>query len=140
MGLLDQIGGVLGGQAGKAEQLQAIMTWIEQQGGIQVILEKFRSGGLGEIVESWLSQQSNMSVNSDQITSVFGSPALQDLGAKLGVDSQTASSLIAEYLPKIVDGLSPQGEAPAQGDLVSAGLNLLKGKLFRALLNKSNFC
>lgn len=34
MGLLDQIGGVLGGQAGKAEQLQAIMTWIEQQGGI----------------------------------------------------------------------------------------------------------
>lgn len=65
MGLLDQIGGVLGGQAGKAEQLQAIMTRIEQQGGIQGITEKFRSGGLGEIVESWLSQQSNMSVNSD---------------------------------------------------------------------------
>ena len=61
-------------------------------------------------------------MNSEQITSVFGSPALQDLGAKLGVDSQTASTLIAEYLPKIVDGLSPQG------DLMSAGLNLLKGK------------
>ncbi|WP_193163149.1 YidB family protein [Enterobacter ludwigii] len=128
MGLLDQIGSLAGGQGGKTEQLQAIMTWIEQQGGIQGILEKFRNRGLGGVVESWLSQQSNQSVNSEQITSVFGSPALQDLGAKLGVDSQTASTLIAEYLPKIVDGLSPQGEAPAQGDLMSAGLNLLKGK------------
>ncbi|MFP2487602.1 YidB family protein [Enterobacter ludwigii] len=128
MGLLDQIGSLAGGQDGKTEQLQAIMTWIEQQGGIQGILEKFRNGGLGGVVESWLSQQSNQSVSSEQITSVFGSPALQDLGAKLGVDSQTASTLIAEYLPKIVDGLSPQGEAPAQGDLMSAGLNLLKGK------------
>ncbi|MDZ5700488.1 YidB family protein [Enterobacter ludwigii] len=128
MGLLDQIGSLASGQGGKTEQLQAIMTWIEQQGGIQGILEKFRNGGLGGVVESWLSQQSNQSVNSEQITSVFGSPALQDLGAKLGVDSQTASTLIAEYLPKIVDGLSPQGEAPAQGDLMSAGLNLLKGK------------
>ena len=99
MGLLDQIGGVLGGQAGKAEQLQAIMTGLNSR-AVSRNLEKFRNGGLGEIVESWLSQQSNMSVNSDQITSVFGSPALQDLGAKLGVDSQTASSLIAEYLPK----------------------------------------
>lgn len=128
MGLLDQIGSLASGQGGKTEQLQAIMAWIEQQGGIQGILEKFRNGGLGGVVESWLSQQSNQSVNSEQITSVFGSPALQDLGAKLGVDSQTASTLIAEYLPKIVDGLSPQGEAPAQGDLMSAGLNLLKGK------------
>ncbi|TLV23982.1 DUF937 domain-containing protein [Klebsiella indica] len=130
MGLFDLIGGMSGGQAGKAEQLQAIMAWIEQQGGIQGILEKFRNGGLGEIVESWLSQQSNMPVNSEQIASVFGSPALQELGAKLGIDSQTASALIAEYLPKIVDGLSPQGEASAEGDLVSAGINLLKGKLF----------
>jgi uncharacterized protein YidB (DUF937 family) len=130
MGLLDQIGGMPGGQAGKAEQLQAIMTWIEQQGGIEGILEKFRNGGLGEILESWLSQQSNMLVNSEQIASVFGLPALQDLGTKLGVDSQTASSLIAEYLPKIIAGLSPQSEASAEGDLLSAGLNLLKGKLF----------
>lgn len=130
MGLLDQIGGVSDGQPGKAEQLQTIMTWIEQQGGIQGIMEKFRNGGLGEIVESWISQQSNMAVSSEQITSVFGSPALQELGAKLGIDSQTASAMISEYLPKIVDGLSPQGETAAQGDLVSAGLNLLKGKLF----------
>lgn len=130
MGLLDQIGGLPGGQVGKAEQLQAIMTWIQQQGGIEGIIEKFRSGGLGEIVESWLGQQNNIPVSSDQVASIFGSSTLQELGAKLGIDPQTASSLISEYLPKIVDGLSPNGEEPAQQDLLSEGMNLLKGKLF----------
>ena len=130
MGLLDEIGSMLDGSADNSEQLQAIMTWIEQQGGIQGIMEKFRNSGLGEIVESWISQQGNMPVSTGQVTSVFGSPALQELGAKLGIDSQTASALISEYLPKIIDGLSPQGEAPGRDDLVSAGLNLLKGKLF----------
>lgn len=130
MGLLDQIGGMLDGSADNSEQLQVITTWIEQQGGIQGIMEKFRNSGLGEIVESWISQQGNMPVSTGQVTSVFGSPALQELGAKLGIDSQTASALISEYLPKIIDGLSPQGEAPGRDDLVSAGLNLLKGKLF----------
>lgn len=130
MGLFDQIGGMLGGQGAKAEQLQAVMSWIQQQGGVQGVLEKFRNGGLGEVVESWISQQGNLPVSSEQVTSVFGSPALQELGAKLGIDPQTASSLISEYLPKIVDSLSPEGEVTEQHDLVSEGMNLLKGKLF----------
>ena len=44
-----------------------------------------------------------------------------------------ASTLLAEYLPKIIDALSPQGtvDSEAKGDLLSAGMNLLKGgKLF----------
>ncbi|MEH2920000.1 YidB family protein [Samsonia erythrinae] len=130
MGLLDQLSGALGGQAGKSEQLQAIMGWIQQQGGIQGIIEKFRSGGLGEIVASWLSKESNIPVSSDQVLSLFGMTALQELGTKLGIDPQTASSLLSQYLPGIVDALSPDGEAPAQQDLLSEGINLLKGKFF----------
>ncbi|EJI1286765.1 hypothetical protein NDL54_000388, partial [Escherichia coli] len=44
-----------------------------------------------------------------------------------------ASILLAEQLPKIIDALSPQGEVSPQAnnDLLSAGMELLKGKLFR---------
>ena len=41
--------------------------------------------------------------------------------------------MLAEYLPKIVDALSPKGEVDPQAhnDLLSAGMDLLKGgKLF----------
>lgn len=63
--------------------------------------------------------------------SALGTNAVSDLGQKLGVDTSTASSLLAEQLPKIIDALSPQGEVSPQAhnDLLSAGMELLKGKL-----------
>jgi len=130
MGLLDNIGGMLGGQGSNMAHLPAIMSWVEQQGGIQGIIEKFHNGGLAEIVQSWIGQGNNLPVSAEQISSIFGSPALQELAAKLGIDSQSASALISEYLPKVIDKLSPEGEVPAQQDLMAAGMNLLKGKLF----------
>ena len=65
MGLFDEVVGVfLKGDAGK---YQAILSWVEEQGGIQVLLEKLQSGGLGAILSTWLSnQQSNQSVSGEQ--------------------------------------------------------------------------
>lgn len=131
MGLFDEVvGAFLKGDAGK---YQAILSWVEEQGGIQVLLEKLQSGGRA-ILSTWLSnQQSNQSVSGEQVESALGTNAVSDLGQKLGVDTSTASSLLAEQLPKIIDALSPQGEVSPQAnnDLLSAGMELLKGKLFR---------
>ncbi|MGU0171549.1 YidB family protein [Escherichia coli] len=131
MGLFDEVvGAFLKGDAGK---YQAILSWVEEQGGIQVLLEKLQSGGLGPF-STWLGdQQGNQSVSGEQLESALGTNAVSDLGQKLGVDTSTASSLLAEQLPKIIDALSPQGEVSPQAnnDLLSAGMELLKGKLFR---------
>jgi uncharacterized protein YidB (DUF937 family) len=131
MGLFDQVAGsLLNGDAGK---YQAILSWVEQQGGIQALLDKLRQGGLSEIVSSWLSSNgTNQSLSGDQITQALGSPSVAALGEKLGVDTGSASALLAEYLPKVIDALSPNGEVTpeAHNDLLSAGVNLLKGKLF----------
>ena len=54
MGLLDSLGGMLGGQGQNADQIKAIMAWVEQQGGITALIEKFKSQGLGSIIESWI--------------------------------------------------------------------------------------
>lgn len=131
MGLFDQvIGGLL---SGDAKKYQAILSWVNQQGGVQALLDKLRQGGLGDIVASWLSSNmTNQLLSGEQITGALGSPAVAELGAKLGIDTGAASSLLAEYLPKVIDALSSQGEVKpeANDDLMTAGLNLLKGKLF----------
>lgn len=95
MGLFDEVvGAFLKGDAGK---YQAILSWVEEQGGIQVLLEKLQSGGLGAILSTWLSnQQGNQSVSGEQLESALGTNAVSDLGQKLGVDTSTASSLLAE--------------------------------------------
>ncbi|MBB1199581.1 DUF937 domain-containing protein [Enterobacteriaceae bacterium 89] len=130
MSLFDQVAGMFGGQEGKAGTYTAILAWIEEQGGISALMEKFQQGGLGSVIESWVSNGSNQPVSPEAITSALGSPAIADLAAKLGIDPQAASNLIAEHLPKVVDTLSPDGQVNDQQDLLSEGPGLLKGKLF----------
>lgn len=129
MGLFDHVTGMLGSQEGEAGTLQAILAWLNDQGGIAGLLEKFHQGGLGTVIESWVSNGSNLPISGDQITAVLGTPAIADLASRLGIDTQNASHLIAEHLPNVVDGLSPEGQINGQQDLLSQGLAMLKGKL-----------
>lgn len=113
MGLLDDIvGSLTGGQGQKNSlgQLQAIWSWIQEQGGIEVLIQKFHQGGLGEILTSWLSNGSNKTVSGGEIQSAFGQQNLQSLADKLGTDIPGASAALAEVLPQLVDKISPQGE------------------------------
>jgi uncharacterized protein YidB (DUF937 family) len=130
MSLFDQVAGMLGTQDGQGGKYQAILSWINEQGGVSGLLDTFRQGGLGNIVESWINSGHNLAVSAEQITAVLGSPAVLSLATKLGIDPQSASTMIADYLPKVVDTLSPDGKINHQQDLLSDGLSLLKGKLF----------
>ena len=131
MGLFDQITGMLGN--GDAAKYQAILSWVNSQGGVSALLDKLRNGGLGEIVASWLSTSATSQlISGEQLTTALGIPAVAQLGEKLGIDANQASAMLAQYLPKVIDALSPQGEVTAESgnDLLTAGMGLLKGKLF----------
>ncbi len=104
MGLFDEVvGAFLKGDAGK---YQAILSWVEEQGGIQVLLEKLQSGGLGAILSTWLSnQQGNQSVSGEQLESGARHKCGVRSLAKLGVDTSTASSLRQSNRREIIDVL-----------------------------------
>ncbi|AKJ40773.1 YidB family protein [Pragia fontium] len=132
MGLLDKLGGLLGGSGGNQGSIDysAILQWIEQQGGISSLLDKFRQGGLTEVVQSWIGTGANLPISGQQVQDILSGSALQQLSEKLGVGSQETSGLIAQYLPDLVDKLSPKGEMPESPDLMSIGMSLLKNKFF----------
>ncbi len=129
MGLFDQVTGMMGrGDAGK---FKIILSWINEQGGIQAILEQFRQKGFGEVVNSWLSGAHNQSVNPEQIQDVLGTPAISNLAEKLGIDVGSAAILLSEQFPKIVDTLSPEGEVRHdEEDLLTRGYHMLRDKFF----------
>ena len=52
---------------------------------------------------------------------------LGELAGRLGIDPQQAAEMASQYLPSIVDRLTPNGEIPAGGDLLGHGVELLKG-------------
>jgi uncharacterized protein YidB (DUF937 family) len=139
MGLFDSVvGSVLnnmGGnaQAGGGDIMQMVMGLMQQNGGLAGLVEMFNNSGLSQQAASWVGTGDNLPVSADQISKVLGSGPLAELAGKFGIDPQQASGMLAQYLPEIVNQLTPQGRLPdnaAGGDALSQGLNALTGKLF----------
>lgn len=135
MGLFDQVVGALAGaeSGGQGNLLQTVMQLVNnpQTGGLQGLIQSFQQGGLGDIVNSWVANGQNLPISAEQIQSVLGGTSLQDLAAKLGMSPAQASGSLADILPKMIDTMTPNGQLPAGGDLLSQGMDLLKkGGLF----------
>ncbi|WP_058969137.1 YidB family protein [Type-D symbiont of Plautia stali] len=119
MGFLDELVGSLGnsngnGQGNQLGQLAAIWTWVQEQGGVEVLLQKFQQGGLGEVLSSWIGTGGNQPVGGGEIQNTFGQNELQSLADKLGTDVNGASGTLAALLPQLIDKMSPQGQLDEQ--------------------------
>ncbi|WP_031406252.1 YidB family protein [Thiomonas sp. FB-Cd] len=132
MGLFDDALGALSGASGSSgnPMVSEVMNLIQNQpGGLAGLVEKFKSGGLGDLVQSWVGTGQNQSISAEQIQQVLGSDTVQALASKVGVDPSQAAATLSQMLPQLVDKLTPNGQVP-EGNLLEEGLGLLKGKLF----------
>lgn len=135
MGLLDDVMGkaigVAPAQDGSQNSLaSAVLSMLSNQsGGISGLVQQFADRGLGNIVSSWVSTGQNLPITAEQLQSVLGSEQVREIAAKAGIPPETAQNGLAQILPQLVDHLTPNGEVP-QGDLMSKGMELLKGRLF----------
>jgi len=115
MGLFDSILGAMAGKtdsSGGANPLIGILGGLlTQSGGLQDLANKFSQSGQGGAFSSWVGMGENQPISADQIQKVLGSEQVNALSAKIGVDPAQASHFLAEYLPKVVDKLTPEGKA-----------------------------
>lgn len=129
MGLFDSVAGAilgkLGGEGGNP-MLQIAMNLLNENGGLAGVLDKFRENGLATEAASWVSKGENLPISAEQMTQVLGSGAIADMAAKFGISSEDISSKLAEYLPGVVDKLTPDGEVPSD---MSGILGQLTGML-----------
>ena len=135
MGLLDQMAGALaGGQSGgNGALLETVLKLVNdpRHGGLEGLVSAFQQGGLGEIVNSWVSTGQNLPISAEQIQSVLGGSSLSGLAAQLGVSPEQASGSLADMLPQLIDQMTPNDLVPQGGDLLTQGLDMLKkGGLF----------
>lgn len=108
----------------------ALSMLTNQSGGISGLVQQFTAQGLGHVVNSWVGTGQNLPISPSQLQSVLGSEQVQAIAAKAGISPEAAQSGLSQLLPQLVDHLTPNGEVPQQGDLMSKGMELLKGKLF----------
>jgi uncharacterized protein YidB (DUF937 family) len=140
MGLLDSILSAVSGKgdtSGKAAPLIGILSGLlAQSGGLQGLANKFSQSGHGDAFSSWVGMGENQPVSANQVQNALGSEQISALSARLGVDPALASSFLAEYLPKIVDKLTPKGEVDPNAD-TQQGLAALLPSLLQSLGEKA---
>lgn len=111
MGLFDSLAssmlGKLGGEKGAIAQVA--IDLFNQNGGLPGVLEKFKAAGFATEVASWVGNGSNLPISAEQITQVLGSGTIHTAATKLGIDAHDISAKIAEYLPQVVDRMTPDG-------------------------------
>lgn len=137
MGLFDQISSAIGGLAGHQGTsgnplLAAVMQMISnpQTGGLSGLVNAFRQRGLGQVADSWVSTGPNLPISAEQIRDALGGDRVHSLASQAGVTDDQASGQLAQFLPQMVDRLTPDGRVPEGNDLMDRGLELLKGRLF----------
>jgi uncharacterized protein YidB (DUF937 family) len=134
----DPLGSILSGLAGGNASggsnplLQIALSLLQQNGGLEGVLGKFRQGGLGAQADSWVSTGPNMGISPAQLEQIFGSSALDGIASQLGVSQEQAGSTMSQVLPELINQLTPQGQVtPESNDSIAEGLEALSKSLGR---------
>ena len=139
MGLLDSILSAVSGKgdtsSGGNQLLGVLSGLLAQSGGLQGLASKFSQSGQGDAFSSWVGMGENQPVSSNQIQEALGSDQIRAIATKMGVDPNLASQFLAEYLPKIIDKLTPTGKVDPGAD-TQQGLAPLLPSLLQSLGGK----
>lgn len=158
MGLMDVVGGLLGGKKKKGGAAASLPGGIELPaglsnllggngnllkvllpllaggagglGGLGGLLSKFNQSGHGSKAQSWVSTGANEPISPDEVEQALGADQVAKLAADAGVSHDEAKSGLATMLPGLVDKLTPGGNLPDAGQIGGLIKGLDLGKIF----------
>lgn len=125
-----------GNNSNQSIAMQLIQSLLQSEGGIEGLIQRFNQSGLDNLLKSWISpNEENAPISNQQIVEVVGEDNLRSAAETAGVDEKDAGDILAEYLPKLVDMLTPDGQLPDlknlnTDDLLAQAAKGVLGKLF----------
>lgn len=123
-----------GNNSNQSIAMQLIQSLLQSEGGIEGLIQRFNQSGLDDLLKSWISpNEENAPISNQQIVEVVGEDNLRSAAETAGVDEKDAGDILAEYLPKLVDMLTPDGQLP---DLKNLNTNDLLAQLAKGALGK----
>lgn len=138
------LGGMLGGRRGPVGRsaggggrtalllvlLPMAMRWVQNNGGMGAVLERFRDRGYGRQAQSWVEARDNEPLDEQAVEQVVGHDELSRMAQRLGVPEHQVAQAFAEIMPEMVDQLSPEGRLPPEADeLLADGRDELEREL-----------
>jgi uncharacterized protein YidB (DUF937 family) len=131
MGLFSSIAGKVAakvsGDKSQGAMVQAGINLFREYAGLQGILDKFKAIGLAKEVGSWVGKGPNLPITAKHIEQVVGSATVAEMAEKFDIPGEVICGKLAEYLPGVVDELTPEGKVPKnQASVLMHALSMLK--------------
>ena len=86
-------------------------------GGVGGALEKLKNSSIGEQVQSWIGKGENKPIAPGDLASALGADQIESLSAQSGLSREELISGLSQYLPQVIDHLTPDGRLPTENEL-----------------------
>ena len=114
----DSMQNILSSLIGDGDSMDIASLVAKMQGG---------SGGLGEIVQSWLGDGENAAISPSQLQDVIDTESLQQSASQLGTDQDSLLEMLSSAVPQMVDNGSKGGSLLDSLGGLEGVANLAKG-------------
>ena len=86
--------------------------------GLGGLIDRFRQGGLEDLIKSWIGTGPNKPVSPNQLHQALGAETVDSLAAETGLPRDDLLSQLSRALPEVIDKLTPEGKLPKETDLL----------------------
>jgi uncharacterized protein YidB (DUF937 family) len=86
-------------------------------GGLGDLLNQLQRGGQGDAANSWVGKGDNKPIAPGDLASALGSDQLDQIARQSGMSRDDLLSGLSQYLPQVVDHLTPDGRLPTENEL-----------------------
>jgi uncharacterized protein YidB (DUF937 family) len=119
------LGGMLGGGGGLGDLLKGGLGGLLAggaagsvlSGGLGDLLNQLQQGGHSETANSWVGKGENKAIAPGDLANALGADQIESLSAQSGLSRDELLSGLSQYLPKVIDHLTPDGRLPTENEL-----------------------
>jgi uncharacterized protein YidB (DUF937 family) len=119
------LGGALGGGGGLGDLLKGGLGGLLAggaagsvlSGGLGDLLNQLQQGGHSETANSWVGKGENKAIAPGDLANALGADQIESLSAQSGLSREELLSGLSQYLPKVIDHLTPDGRLPTENEL-----------------------
>jgi uncharacterized protein YidB (DUF937 family) len=86
-------------------------------GGLNDLLKQFQQNGQSETVNSWVGTGPNKQISPNDLGGALGSDRINALIEQTGMSRDELLHGLSQYLPQVVDQLTPQGRVPTEQEV-----------------------
>ena len=86
-------------------------------GGLNDLLKQMHEAGQGDVAKSWVGSGANKTISPNDLASALGADQVRALSAHSGMSQDDLLESLSQYLPQVVDHLTPNGRAPTDQEI-----------------------